>query len=84
MKKWNEKQIHNVSFKLMETRKRPYVTEYDVKVQNGKDRGIADLNIFGPKSKQICTVVVNKSKKYELKYAEILAALRKNKEKTIW
>ena len=73
MKKGNQKVIDDITFKVLDSRKKSNANEYDVEVCKDKERGVATMKTFGPKEKKGCTIFLNKSKKYELKYLEILA-----------
>ena len=73
MKKGNLKVLDSLSFKVLDSRKIPHGLEYDVEVLKEKERGIAILKIFGPNTKKGCTLMVNKSKKHEVKFVEMLA-----------
>ena len=46
--------------------------EYEVEISKDKERGVAILKIFGPSAKKGCTLMINKSKKFEVKFVEIL------------
>ena len=71
-KRDDEKILGNVSFKVNDSRKVPHGTEYDVEMTKNKERGIAILKIFGPTTKKGATLMTNKSKKYDVKFVEIL------------
>ena len=73
MKKGNQKIIDDVTFKVLDSRKKSNAYEYDVEVSKDKERGVATMKIFGPKEKKGCTILLNKSKKYDIKFLEILA-----------
>ena len=73
MKKGNQKVIDDVTFKVLDSRKKSNELDYDVEVCKDKERGVASMKIFGPKEKKGCTILLNKSKKYDVKYLEILA-----------
>ena len=73
MKKGNEKVLGNVSFKVLDSRKVPHGMEHEVELSKDKERGVAILKIFGPSAKKGCTLMINKSKKFDVKFVEILA-----------
>ena len=71
-KRGDEKILGNVSFKILDSRKVPHGTEYEVEVTKNKDRGVAILKIFGPSPKKGATLMTNKSKRHDIKFVEIL------------
>ena len=73
MKKGHEKAIEKVTFKVLDSRKTTNGNEYDIEVCKDKERGVAVLKVFGPTKKKGATLMINKSKKYEVKFVEILA-----------
>ena len=72
MKTGNENILGSVSFKVLDSRKVPHGMEYEVEISKDKERGVAILKIFGPSAKKGCTLMINKSKKFEVKFVEIL------------
>ena len=44
-----------------------------IKVKKEKDRGVAILILFGPNKRNVATVMINKSKKNDIKFVETLA-----------
>ena len=72
MKKGNQKVIDDVTFKILDSRKKSNEIEYDIEVCKDNERGVAAMKIFGPKEKKGCTILLNKSKKYDVKYLNIL------------
>ena len=44
-----------------------------IKVKKEKDRGVAILILFGPNTRNVATVMINKSKKNDIKFVETLA-----------
>ena len=76
MMKGNQKSIKNVTFKVLDVRKKGKKSdevEIDVEVKKDNERGVAALKIFGPSKKKGCTIMMTKLKKYDAKFAEILA-----------
>ena len=73
LKKGSEKIIGDVSFKILDAKKIPSGTEYEVEVQKNKSKGVAITKIFCPNQRKICTVTVNKSKKFENEFVKMLA-----------
>ena len=57
----------------MDARKVPHGIEMDIELSKDKDRGLAVLKIYGPNSKKECTIMINKSKKHDVKYVKILS-----------
>ena len=47
--------------------------EYEVEISKEKDKGVAVLKLFGPNGKKEHTIMINKSKKHDVKFVEILA-----------
>ena len=68
----DEKILGNVSFKILDSRKVPHGTEYEVEVTKNKERGVAILKIFGPSPKKGATLMTNMSKSYDTKFVDIL------------
>ena len=62
-----------VTMRVMDSRNIPHGIEMDVEVTKDKERGFAIVKTFGPNGKKECTIMVNKSKKYDVKYVKILA-----------
>ena len=73
MKKGNQKIVESIAFKVLDCRKMNHGNEYDVEVSKEKERGIAVLKIFGPNGKKEHTIMINKSKKHDVKFVELLA-----------
>ena len=67
-----EKILGNVSFTVLDSRKVPHGTEYEVEMTKNKERGVAILKIFGPNPKKGATLMTNKSKRYDIKFVDIL------------
>ena len=61
----------SLTFKVNDNRKTRNGSEIDVEITKNKERGIAVLKIFGPKKES--TIMINKSKRYDVKYVRILA-----------
>ena len=73
MKKGNQKIVESIAFKVLDCRKMNHGNEYDVEVSKDTERGIAVLKIFGPNGKKEHTIMINKSKKHDVKFVELLA-----------
>ena len=65
------KEMAKLTFKTMDNRKTKNGSEIDVEITKNKERGIAVLKIFGPKKES--TIMINKSKKHDVKFVSILA-----------
>ena len=65
--------VNNVSFKVLDTRKMPHGIEYDIQSSKNKDKGVSVLKVYGPNQKKGCTVMICKSREYEIKFVSILA-----------
>ena len=65
------KDMKTLTFKVNDNRKTKYGSEIDVEITKNKEKGIAVLKIFGPKKES--TIMINKSKKHDVKYVKILA-----------
>ena len=72
MKKGNEKIIGNVNFKVLDSQKVPHGVEHEVELIKNKEKGVAILKIFGPSTKKGCTLMMNKAKKNDTKFVDIL------------
>ena len=44
-----------------------------IEVKKEKERGVAILILFGPNKRNVATVMINKSKKNDIKFVETLA-----------
>ena len=73
LKKGSEKILGDVSFKVLDAKKIANGTEYEVEIRKNKTKGVAITKIFGPNQRKVCTVTVNKSKKFENEFVTILA-----------
>ena len=71
-KRGGEKILGNVGFTVLDSRKVPHGTEYEVEMTKNKERGVAILKIFGPNPKKGATLMTNKSKRYDIKFVDIL------------
>ena len=47
--------------------------EYEVEISKEKDKGVAVLKLFGPNGKKEHTIMINQSRKHDVKFVEILA-----------
>ena len=73
LKRGDEISVNNVLFKVMDTRKMPHGTEYDIESTKNKDKGISVLKVYGPNQKKGCTVMICKSREYDNKFVSTLA-----------
>ena len=72
-KKGLKKQTQNLQISVLDLKMRGNNPELEIEVEKGKDRGYAIIKIFGPNNKNECTLMINKSKKQEIKFVKIVA-----------
>ena len=73
MTKGNVKVLGNVTFKVLDSRKKGHGFEYDIEISKDNDRGQAYLKLFGPNSKKEFTIMCSKAKKQDVLFVEVLA-----------
>ena len=73
MIKGSEGEINGINFKSLDTRKIGTEMTIDVKIDNGKQRGIALLKLYDTNNKKENVVMVSKSKKSDHEFVTILA-----------
>ena len=68
------KHMDNLDFRILDCRNRDSGPEMDIEITKSKDRGVAVLKFYGPNAKTgECTLMINKSKRYDVKFVKILA-----------
>ena len=72
-KKGVVKTIDVTTFRVLDSRKGTHVLEYDIETEYENEKGVAVLKVYGPTPKKGATVMVSKSKEYEVKFVERLA-----------
>ena len=72
MRNGHKKESANISIKILETKQIPNGKEKEIEIEKGKEKGNASIKFYGP-SKKGCTVIVNKTKKNDVKFAVMLA-----------
>ena len=73
LKKGNSKVIESITFKVLDSKKINHGYKYEVEIIKEKDKGVAVLKLFGPNGKKEHTIMINKSKKHDIKFVEMLA-----------
>ena len=72
--KGGPKQMENLEFRVLDDRKKDNGSEMDIEITKNKERGVAVLKFYGPNSKTgECTLMISKSKRYNVKFVRILA-----------
>ena len=72
-KKGTQKQMRDLSFRVLDSRKTKSCVEADIEILKLGDRGNATLKIYGPNGKNECTLMVTKCKKQDVLFVKILA-----------
>ena len=72
-KKGNQKVLDDTEIKILDRREKANGPEFEIELKKDKERGIASLKVFGPNTKNECTLVINKVRKQDIKYVKILA-----------
>ena len=73
MRKGAQKEINNLKFRVLDSRKAKKSSEFDVEIVRGTERGVAMLKIYGPNNKNECTVMMTKCKKHGPLFVKLLA-----------
>ena len=72
--KGGPKFIDNLEFSILDCRKKDSGPEMDIGITKNKERGVAVLKFYGPNTKTgECTLMINKSKRHDVKFVKILA-----------
>ena len=74
LQRGTKKVVNDITFTVLDARQKGRGIEFEVEIIKGKERGMAGLKIFGPNARKECTVMINKVKKQDVKFAEMLAA----------
>ena len=64
---------NQISFKILDSRKKTHSIEYDIEIVKDNETGTATVKFYGPNTKKGSTVMINKCKKFDGKFAEFLA-----------
>ena len=73
MKKGNRRTSENVNIRIIDSREIPNGIEREVEVVKDKEKGNAVVKFYGPNKKKGCTIIVNKTKNHDVKFALSLA-----------
>ena len=72
--KGSPKHMDNLAFCILDNRQKDSGPEMDIEITKNKERGVAVLKFYGPNSKTgECTLMINKSKRHNVKFVRILA-----------
>ena len=66
--------MDNLAFCILDNCQKDSGPELDIEITKNKESGVAVLKFYGPNSKTgECTLMINKSKKHNVKFVKILA-----------
>ena len=73
MKKANKRELADIAFRVLDTRKINSGVEIEVEIVKKNEKGIAILKLYGPNAKKGCTILINKAKNNDEIFVKILA-----------
>ena len=73
LRKGSQKDMKNLKFKVLDSRKAKKSAEFDVEILKGTERGVAVLKVYGPNAKNECTMMMTKCKKHDALFVKLLA-----------